>query len=138
MVRSNRIKQTSLDDLPIGSLTATATGIIDTYMPNPINGFLQTVIWQAGNHTATGSLFITISGANTTILTLTSGATTGMVAADFTKYPRVVTDSTLGIKQSGANGFNNFAEIPINGVIHVVGSGLGNGTSGLGLNFTYV
>jgi hypothetical protein len=137
MPRPNRIKTTDSIDISITDLTATAGGIIDAYT-NPVNGFLQNVQWTAGNHTATGSLFITLSGTGESILTMTSGATTGRVNADFISYPRKVADSTLNVTLSGANGFNEFTEIPLNSTIHVVGSGMGNGKSGLGLVFTYV
>ncbi len=138
MVRPNRIKTTDSNDISITKLTSTTTGIIDDYTSIPINGFLQNVQWLAGNHTATGSLFITVSGTAEPILTVTSGATTSNVAADIFSFIRKPTVGITNITLSGANGYNEFAEIPISSLIHVVGSGMGNGKSGLGLNFVYV
>ena len=138
MVRENRIKFTVSDDISITDLTATAGGVIDVVTPNGINGFIQNISWLAGNHTATGSLFITVSGTGEEILTLTSGATTGNVAANFVKYPRAEAHGLTGIPLSGANGYDEFVEIPVATKIRIVGSGLGNGTSGLGVSITYV
>ena len=139
MVRPNRIKEINNSDFTISEFTSNAGGIINAYSTIPINGAIRGVHWLGGNYTATGSVFITLSGTNTSIVNMTSGTVTGQtVNSEWTVYPKANTVLQTGIPISGADGFVDFTEIPANSVIKIAGSGLGSGKSGLGVGITYI
>jgi len=132
MVRENRVKTYTYS---ISSLTAASTGLLDAYTDHAINGTIQKLFWDAGNHAATGSLIVTVSGIGESILSFTSGTLYGMTSEDFTKYLRYATATSTGspIALTDAG-----AQITVNDIIRVVGSGLGNGKSGLGFTIYYI
>jgi len=132
MVRDNRIKTYRF---PVGSLVASAGGIIDIHTHTPLNGLLQAVEYTGGNYGGTGSLQILLSGTNTQLLVIKSGTAFGNdIATGDAIYPRAITRGTDGSSQSGLN----YAEMPLNTVIRIIGSGLGNQKSGTGFSIGYI
>ncbi len=131
-MRDNRIKSYRF---PLGSLIASAGGIIDIYTPHTLNGTLQSIQLVAGNFTATGSFDLTVSGTGETIWSIISGTNTNNIAVSDTVFPRAIPRDTTNLSLSGAN---YFTEIVMNSDLRLIGSGLGNATSGLGLNIQYI
>lgn len=132
MVRENRIKTYRFT---AGSLAAPATGRFDIYTAYPLNGTVQKISFLGGNYTATGSFLVTISGTQETILNFTSGTTQGNVAAKSHVYTHVFTHN-----ENGVTGSPTIATQRVIGgeIVRVTASGLGNGTSGLGLEISYI
>jgi len=121
---------------PVASLVTTA-GLMDFYTDRVINGKIQLIDWRAGNHTGTGSMWVTVSGTEQVIWSLlASGTATHNVAESFTVMPRASCVSTTDASLSGTTG-GEYAEIPVNSIIHFIGSGFGTGKSGLGLTLIY-
>lgn len=141
MVRDNRVKQYtfSSSDL-IGVANGSPNSKIDVYSQSPLNGVIQQIAWQAGNHTATGSLWIRASGwgSEGDILTFTSGTDTHNLGENWVVFPRATTVRTNMTTISGANGYNEFAQIPINTVVRVIASGVGVNKSGGELSIGYI
>ena len=141
MVRDNRVKQYtfSSSDL-IGVANGSPNSKIDIYSQSPLNGVIQQIAWQAGNHTATGSLWIRASGwgSEGDILTFTSGTDTHNIGENWVVFPRATTVRTNMTTISGANGYNEFAQIPINTVLRVIISGVGVNKSGGELSIGYI
>jgi len=139
MVRDNRIKYYTFDSV---DLTGDATtGLIDTYTDNPLNGRIQSIYFEAGNWDATGSIMISVSGVGTegTILNQVSGtATERQLDADWVVFPRVATIDTTGVTISGADGYDEFAEIPIWSNIRVQTGVVGTGSTASGLTIVYI
>ena len=137
MVRPNRIKTYKFN---VGSLIADATEFLDVYSAYPVNGMLLGV--HVGESTwdgSTGSLFLNVSGPELTMWSMVSGTlrNTGVATSGVT-YPRVTAVHTDGTTISGVYGYDEHVEIPMNSVLHLVGSSLGAGTSGLELNIIYI
>jgi len=121
---------------PVTSLV-TAAGLMDFYTNRSINGMVKVIDWQAGNHTATGSMWVTVSGTEQVIWSLlASGTATHNIGANFTVFPKATCVSTADASLSGATG-GEYSEIPVNSIIHFIGSGFGTGKSGLGLTLLY-
>ena len=137
MVRSNRIKYYTFDST---DLTGDATtGVVDVYSDNPINGKIQGVFFESNNWLATGSVVLTVSGAGATILNMASGTATGHhLGEDWVVFPRATTVSTGGVQISGANGYDEFAEIPIWSNLRVATGTVGTGSSAGGLTVIYI
>jgi len=139
MVRDNRIKYYTFDSV---DLTGDATtGLIDTYTDNPLNGRIQSIYFEAGNWDATGSIMISVSGVGTegTILNQVSGtATERQLDADWVVFPRVATIDTTRVTISGADGYDEFAEIPIWSNIRVQTGVVGTGSTASGLTIVYI
>ena len=139
MVRENRIKECVF---PLGSLTSATTGRFDTYSDHAVNGRLQAIYWKTGSVTATGSLFVGVSGMGSEgdVLTMTSGTATGHhLSESWVVFPRATTVTTSAIPTSGG-GYIDYAEIWLNSIIRVVGSGLGTtgSNSASGLTLVYI
>lgn len=132
MVRENRIKTIRF---PAGSLVAPSTGRFDIYSPYVLNGTIQKVAFLGGNYTATGSFLVTVSGTTEPILNFTSGTTQGNVAAKSFVYTHVFTHN-----ESAVTGSPTIATQRVLGgeIVRITGSGLGNGTSGLGIEISYI
>lgn len=135
MVRENRIKEYSFT---IGSLTSAANGLFNVYSERPLNGTIQNIEWNAGNHTSTGSILIFASGLNNSGTAL-GGQILNVsgISVDGTYYPYVTQTSSIGILGSFTNVVANGQPV-INSTIRVVGSAVGNAKSGLGLNIRYI
>lgn len=141
MVRDNRVKQYTFSSTDlIGVANGSPNSKIDIYSQSPLNGVIQQVAWQAGNHTATGSLWIRASGwgSEGDILTFTSGTDTHNIGENWVVFPRATTVRTNMTTISGANGYNDFAQIPINTVVRVIVSGVGVNKSGGELSIGYI
>jgi len=144
MVRGERIKFYRFSGSP--DLTVSATGAKDAYSSYPLNGKIQSIYYEDGDYTATGSIQIFVSGTTVgttsdegTILSLTSGTATGHnLGEDWTVFPRASCVHTSGVPLSGPDGWNTFAEIPIWSTVRVVVSGAGNATSPSGLTIVYI
>lgn len=140
MVRENRLKDYTFSSTDlIGVANGSPNSSIDVYSSHVLNGVIQEIYWKAGNHSATGSLWIDVSGMSTVgnILTLTSG-TVYNIGNDFAVFPFATTVTTGMVGISGANGYNKFVQIPVNSVIRVVASGVGVNKSGGQLSITYI
>jgi len=140
MVRSNRVKYYTFDS---EALTGDATtGVVDTHTSYPINGRIQAIYFQAGNWLATGSVTVTISGLTTggDVLVMASGTATGWsLDSDWVVFPRATTVTTNGVPISGANGRDEFAEIPIWSNLRVRAGGVvGTGSTASGLTVVYI
>lgn len=131
MVRPNRIKSYRYN---VGSIVADASGNMDLYTDYPLNGLIQSIQLLSTNFTDTGSLILTISGTGEQVWGLTSGTALNNVATADVVFPRATTRGTNNSDQSGLS----YAEIPINSVLRLMGSGLGNVTSGTGFNLQYI
>jgi hypothetical protein len=127
MVRSNRIKEFKFTT---ADLVADASGNIETYSENPLNGTIQKVVFEAGNYTATGSLYVNVSGA---VIEPVWQKING-VNADSIAYPTIYTENNEGTTGSP----DSFTQRVVNSTIQIVASGLGNGKSGLGLTVYYI
>ena len=144
MVRGERIKFYRFAGSP--DLTADATGYVDAYSDSNLNGRIQSIYYEDGNYTATGSIQIFVSGTTGgttstegTILSMTSGTVTGHnLGEDWVIFPRATCYHTSGVPLSGPNGWNVFAEIPIWSTLRVVISGAGANTSPSGLTVVYI
>jgi hypothetical protein len=134
-MRPNRVKTF---DFSAGSLTASAGGNIQAYSDYPINGLLQSIQLKASTYAATGSLHLYVSGARDFALwNFISGTATSNVAVSGTYFPRVNPRYPTNVLMSGTS-LTAYVELPLFGVLDLVGSGLGNGTSGIGLTITYI
>ena len=132
MIISNRAKEYRFTE---SEMTAAGDESIDVYSKYPLYGNLQAIQWIGGNHTATGSIIVSISGTGETLWALTSGLNN--VSETFTKLPRgsCVTANNTSL---GSNVGNVYDYIPLRNMIKVEGAGLGSCTSGLGLNIAYM
>lgn len=131
MVRDLRIKEFRFEST---DLTASAAGRFDSFSNRPLNGTVQKIELLGGNFAATGSIQITISGTGEIIMDLVSGTSQGNVADGTQIYPHVYTfdnSVTTGSPSSAT-------QRTMHDLIRVVGSGLGNAKSGLGLNIIYI
>lgn len=131
MVRDNRIKTISF---PAGSLVADAAGLFDVYTHYPPNGTIQKIEFKGGNYTATGSMLLSVSGTGETLLNFSSGTDQGNLADGTIVYPHVFTFDVNSVTGSP----NIASQRVINDLVRLVGSGLGNGKSGLGVNVVYI
>ena len=136
-MRPNRIKNFKFE---IGSLTANSSGQFSVYSKYPLNGLIYGVhIGQSTWTSSTGSLFLNASGPEIVIWSMVSGTDRGDgVGTSGVTFPRATTVRTNSVPLSGANGYAEFALAPVNSIMHLVGSGLGNGTSGIELNVIYI
>ena len=124
----------------VGSLTADANGRFDAYTSHALNGTIKGVAIYESNWTnSAGSLLLNVSGLETTAWSMVSGTVrnTGVADSGLT-LPLATTIKTNAVPISGTGGYVAFQEIPMNSVMHLVGSGLGNAKSGLGLAIIYV
>lgn len=135
MVRDLRIKSTIFTP---ADLTSDSDGNLDVFSTRPLNGTIQKLQWEGGNSTATGSLYITISGtvSEDIITTFRSGTQFGNVAGNFTKYPVTqVVEQALGSNVAVTDAGK---QTVINSLVRIQGSGLGNAKSGLGFTVFYI
>jgi len=136
MVRPNRIKQYKFS---AGSLIADAAGQFSVYSNYPVNGTLCGVHIGESTYAAAGSLFLAASGPELVAWSMVSGTTRQIgVNASGVTYPRATLVDTNANYLSGGVGYSGFTEIPLNSVLHLTGSGLGNATSGAEVNVIYI
>lgn len=131
--KSSRINEVRFS---IGSLTADADGLFNVYTSTPLNGAIQKIFVGSNTYTNTGSLLFFVSGTTNgvnnqgLILQLRAGSR----IQDF--YPVRVVHTFDGIQTNA--GSIAYAQSVINTPLRIVGSGLGNGTSGLGVIINYM
>lgn len=131
-MRPNRIKTYTFTPT---ELTASAGGTLSLYTNHSLNGMIQKIEYLGGNQTATGSLIFTVSGTGENLFNFKSGTIPGNVASGLSANYLF----TYAENSAGATGSPQaFTQYSINGVVRIQGSGLGNGTSGLGLNIVYI
>jgi len=130
MVRDIRVKESIFR---VGSLTADAAGLFDVYSPEVVNGTIQSVTIGSNTFTNTGSLILmesgTVPAVGNTIIQTRAGSMMQTV------YPIVYGNANTG---GGIGSPQAFVRPVINGQLRLVGSGLGNGTSGLIYMVRYV
>ena len=130
-MRDNRIKVYRFNP---GSLVAAADTTLSTYTAWPLNGLIQSIQYTANNYTATGSIYLRVSGTGEVIWSIaSSGTSTGNVAGSDVVFPRAITRGTENSSQSGLS----YAEIPVNSILQLDG-GLGVSKSGTGFNIAYI
>lgn len=132
MVRGIRVKEYFTN--ATGSLFSNAGGVINYHTDQSINGQIQKISFYAGNYTATGSFVISVSGTGEQLLSYTSGTANGNVAGGGTVYTFVYpsdANNNTGSPQA-------FVQQSINGPIRIIGSGLGAGKSGAGINISFI
>ena len=145
MVRSNRIKFINFTGSP-NLMGDSSSGEVDVYSESAINGRIQSIYFEGGNWNPAGSILISVSGTSAgltstegKILLMTSGTATGHdLGEDWTVFPRATTVTTDGTPISGANGYNEFAEIPIWSKIRVQAGVVGTGSNASGLTIVYI
>ena len=135
MVRDVRVKEYTF---PLGSLSASAGGLLETYSDHVINGTIQSIALFANSYTSTGSLMLFASGL------LNSGTNLGDIivtlragSANQVYYPFVYGANSNGTFASGTTGPVFFQNV-MNSRLRLVGSALGNATSGLSLSVRYI
>jgi len=144
-VRSNRTKFYYFPGSPTLYGDAT-TGEVDVYSDNPINGRIQSIFFEGGNWNPAGSILISVSGTSAgltstegKILLMTSGTSTGHhLGEDWVVFPRATTVTTDGAPISGANGYNEFAEIPVWSTIRIQAGVVGTGSNASGISIVYI
>lgn len=124
MVRDNRTKTYLFTNA--GSLTSDAKGNFDTYSSHPVNGELLAVGIGTNDWTATGSVVALVSGVYASVLGAVRGTTVGDTAT--VKVPALNTGAASTLTE---------IHPAMNDVLHIVGSGLGAGKSGLSLRIVY-
>lgn len=113
----------------VSDLTANAAGLFDLYSNRSVNGTIQNISFLNNTFTATGSLMVFASGTeNEFFMKIRAGSTNQVY------YPFVYT-----YDNNQTTGSPNIAtQRVVNSPIRIVGSGLGNGTSGLGIIIRYI
>ena len=125
-LKSNRVERISFSPT---ELTSSSGGIINVFSDSSINGTIRKVELVAGNHTNTGSLFPNISGGASELI----WSKVGGVSGTSVDYPHVYTSDNVRVTGSPSLGISRIAM----DTLHVIGSGMGNTKSGLGLNIYY-
>lgn len=130
MTRPNRVKEYIFST---GSLTANSDGLLSVYSDHSLNGTIQSISVGSNTYTNTGSYLIYASGTdNVNQQNLFIRFRVGSMLT--TLYPIVYGDTN----QQGTGSPQAFVQNIINAPLRVVGSGLGNGTSGVNLTVRYI
>lgn len=114
-------------------LIANAAGSMTVYSNTSINGTIEKIRYDGANYTATGSIIVALSGNRPEFLyNLVSGTVASNVGSSAIVYPYAY----------GTNNNNTgslvFIKQVANGPLVIFGSGLGAGTSGLGITIFYI
>lgn len=132
-LKSGRIEELRFG---IGSLTASSAGLFDVYTNSSLNGEVINISIGSNNFTNTGSLLFFFSGTNNTG-TLTGDLILRIRAGSYaqTLYPftQRVDNQGLGWTAGSVVPTSFFGNAPI----RLVGSGLGDGASGLFVSVKY-
>lgn len=122
----------------LADLSASSAGLFDLYSTHSINGTIESITFLNNSFAAAGSLLIFPSGLQN------SGTNTGGLvirtragSTNTTIYPRTYTYDNQFVIGSGTSDSAR-EKIVVNEPIRLVGSGLGNGTSGIGVIIRYV
>jgi len=124
MVRSTRIKEYNF------SYSDVTGDTVSTYTSYPLNGMLKGVTIYNNNFTATGSLFLRASGIESTAWSMISGTARGIgIGASGLTLPLAIPVRTNSTNISGTATAQH-VEIPMNSVMHLVGTSVGASKSG--------
>lgn len=124
MVRSTRIKEYNFGYSDLVGTT------ISAYTAYPLNGVLKGVVIHANNFDGAGSLFLRASGIESTAWSMISGTARGIgINASGLTLPLAIPVRTNSTYISGTNTAQH-VEIPMNSVMHVVGTAVGASKSG--------
>ena len=107
-----------------GSLTAASTGLFSVFSEHPING-----VFDTGNYSANGSMVLLTSGTSSEQIWTFEGT----ADADKIAYPMIYAvdnSNTTGSPQA-------FVRRVVRTPLNLIGSGLGDGKSGLGFTIYY-
>jgi hypothetical protein len=99
---------------------------------------LHAIQMQENNFTATGSLFLSVSGTGEIAWSMISGTATSNVAATGVYLPMGHARTTQNETLSGTAGNGVWEHFPMMGNMRIIGSGLGASKSGLGLTIVYI
>src|SRR3990167_9926783 len=126
MVRDIRVKEYVFN---VGSLTANSDGLFNVYSDHVLNGTIHQVTVGSNTYTNTGSLLFFQSGTDNGInnLDLILQLRAGSKLQTF--YPVQVGNYLTNVVT--AAGSTAFIQNVINGPLRLVGSAVGDGTSGL-------
>jgi len=125
-----------------GLQTANAAGVFAAHSTKEINGMLKGIAILENTYVDTGSLTLRVSGLNIEIWQMASG-----VDADVVDLPTVDQSggyivkaharTNYGATLSGTVNNGVWCDIPLYGHYTLIGSDMGNGTSGLGVVLVY-
>ena len=110
---------------------------MNVYSSHDINGEMRLIQILPNTYESTGSLFLMISGTNEIIWQCISGTATSMISSADVYLPMASARTTQNTNLSGTAGNGIWTSFPLFGTIRLVGSGLGNGTSGTQINIGY-
>ena len=133
MIRENRIKNYNFS---VGSLTANSDGLFSVYSDHSINGTIHSVSIGSNTYTNTGSLLLFLSGTDNGINNQDLILQTRTGSRIQTFYPVHVGNYLTSIP-TGA-GSTAYVNPIVNGPLRLVGSALGDGTSGLYYSVRYI
>lgn len=136
MVRDVRVKEYIF---PVSDLVASAAGLFDVYSDHAINGTIQSINIGSNSYTSTGSHLLFESG------TINDGVQAGMqfmrIATSLQNqvvYPAQISRlQNNSVVNSGTN-FIDVQKMVCMGPLRLVGSGMGNGTSGTYFAVRYI
>lgn len=112
------------------SITSDSNGLFEAYSENDIIGRLNIIQILNNTFSANGSIQLFLSGNNELLW-----RKNGVAGASGTFYPREYVTNNVNDQISGTAVATTQALIV--GTLRLVGSGLGDGTSGLGINIYY-
>lgn len=116
-----------------GVLTASAAGLADYYTDRSAVGLLWGVQLLGNTFGANGSIYLFESGGNHQLIWGANGN-----PGSSTFYPRARVKYSEHTATSGTGNLDYVDNIALSNIFHLVLSGVGNGTSGLGLNVIYI
>lgn len=136
MVRDIRVKEYKFS---AGSLTADGGGEFEVFSDHPINGTIQNIEWQAGNHTTTGSVILFASGLINSGTNLPGQiANISGISVDSITYPSAQFVDLDGVSLSGLESISPPVQHIINTPIRVQGTNTGDTKSGVQLIVRYI
>lgn len=116
-----------------------ADGTLEIFSDHTINGTIQNIEWQAGNHTTTGSILLFASGLINSGIGLPGQiANISGISVDSITYPSAQFVDLDGVALSGLDSISPPVQHVINAPLRVRGVAVGTGKSGLGLTVRYI
>ena len=123
-----------------GTVTASTkagSGLFTAHTTYEINGMLKSIVIKDNNFEDTGSLYLRASGLNYDVWSMQSGTVTSSVATSGVYIPKGIMRTTENVSMSGTLAAGMLGDIPMYGVYTIIGSGMGDSTSGLGIVLVY-
>lgn len=118
---------------PVSEITANTAGLFDLYTDRSINGMLWSITVLESTFAANGSLILAVSGETGEEIWRRNG-TASTSGTSYVRAQLRLTDNAL-VSGTGNMPVDNIA---LNSILRLTGSGLGNGTSGLGIKIIYL